>query len=327
MRDLTVRREVFKYEEPFIISRQRYVTCDLVVVEIRDGNAVGRGEVDDSDIVIESSADAVPAQIEAVRGALEGGADRQQLLGLMPAGRGRCAVDAALWDLECKQTGRRAWEIAGRPPLEPMVSAHTISVNNSAKMAADAKKIAHRPLIKVKLRGEGDLERMRAIREAAPGPRLIIDANEAWKPEMLPSYMAELKKLGVEMIEQPLPAGADEALAEIDRIIPVCADEACQTAADLPGLVGKYDLINIKLEKCGGLTAAFELADASVKHGFELMVGTMGGTSLSMAPALLIGAMSRFVDLDGPLLLGSDRHPALHYDNCVIHPPPPELWG
>jgi L-alanine-DL-glutamate epimerase-like enolase superfamily enzyme len=168
---------------------------------------------------------------------------------------------------------------------------------------------------------------MRAVRGAAPDTRLIVDANEAWTAEMLPSYLAELKKLGVEMVEQPLPAGADDALAEIDRIIPVCADEACQTAADLPGLMGKYDLINIKLEKCGGLTAAFDLADAAVAHGFELMVGTMGGTSLSMAPALLIGAMSRFVDLDGPLLLGSDRHPALNYDNCVIHPPPPELWG
>jgi L-alanine-DL-glutamate epimerase-like enolase superfamily enzyme len=327
MRELTVRREVFKYEQPFVISRQRYENSDLVVVEIREGTALGRGEVDDSDVVFSSSADAVPEQIEEVRAELEGGAGRKELLDLLPAGCARCAADAALWDLECKLEGKRIWEIAGRPPLEPMVSAHTISVNNSSKMAADAAKIAHRPMIKVKLRGEGDLERMRAVREAAPEPRLIVDANEAWTPEMLPEYLAGLRELGVEMVEQPLPSGADDALAEIKRIIPICADEACQTIEDLPDLVMKYDVINIKLEKCGGLTAAFELADEAVSYGFELMVGTMGGTSLSMAPALMIGAMSRWVDLDGPLLLGSDRYPALTYDNCVIHPPPPELWG
>jgi len=327
MRKLKVTRESIPYTEPFIISRQRYDTCELVVVEIRDGDAIGRGEVDDSDIVIESSPTTVPSQIEAARGALEGGADRQQLLGLMPAGRARCAVDAALWDLECKQTGRRAWEIAGRPPLEPLMTANTISVNDPAKMAEDAARIAHEPMIKVKLRGEGDLERMAAVREAAPNARLIVDANEAWTPEMLPGYLAALKGLGVEMVEQPLPAGADDALAGVDRVIPVCADEACQTEADLPSLVGKYDLVNIKLEKCGGLTAALRLADAARAQGFELMVGCMGGTSLSMAPGLLIGAMSRFVDLDGPVLLGSDREPALTYDNGLILPPPRELWG
>jgi L-alanine-DL-glutamate epimerase-like enolase superfamily enzyme len=253
--------------------------------------------------------------------------DRRSLLTAMPAGAARNALDCALFDLAAKSSGQRVWTLLGRSVPTPRSTAYTISLGSPETMAAATAKAAHRPLLKVKLGGGGDTERIAAVRAQAPGSELIVDANEAWTPHNLEQNLAACEAAGVTLVEQPLPAGKDESLARIRRPIAVCADESVHDRASLDGLRERYDAINIKLDKTGGLTEALAMADAAQALGFEIMVGCMVATSLSMAPAMLIAQQARFVDLDGPLLLAEDRDGGLRYEGSTIYPPDAALWG
>src|SRR5260221_11764264 len=241
--------------------------------------------------------------------AVAGGIDRATLLGAMPPGAARNALDVALWDLEAKTSGTSVWALAGIAEPKPVVTAYTLSVDTPERMGAAAQEEAHRPLLKLKLTGAGDLERVRAVRAGAPRARLIVDANEAWTIDQLRDYGTALAELGVALIEQPLPAGQDAALADMPHPVPLCADESCHTSADLPDLVGRYDYVNIKLDKSGGLTQGLRLLAAAREPGFRIIVGCMVGSSLAMAPAMVLAQNAAFVDLDAPLLLSRGRQP------------------
>ncbi len=271
----------------------------------------------------DESLESVTAQIESLPASF----DRSELQHLLPAGAARNAVDCALWDLEAKRSGTPVWALAGLAAPGPEVTAYTLSLADPDTMRAEAAKHAHRPLLKIKLGGEGDMARLEAVREGAPASRIVIDANEGWSAEEYAALAPALLRLGVEMVEQPLPAGADDALADMARPLPVCADEACHDRASLPGLAGKYDMVNIKLDKTGGLTEALALRDAARAAGFTVMVGCMVGSSLAMAPALLVAQGAAITDLDGPLLLAQDRAHPMQFDEAGIHPAAPELWG
>lgn len=336
---LAVRRESWPLAGVFRISRGARRTAHTVLVELRDGDAAGRGECVPYSRYGES-VESVVESIEGLRGDLERGLGREALAGAMGPGAARNAVDCALWDLEAKRSGRRVWEAppgtapgmspgtSPRTPPEPVVTAYTLGIDEPDAMRAAAARHVGRPLLKVKLDGERVAERVAAVREGAPGARIIVDANEAWSAETLRYRLPELAELGVELVEQPLPAGADAALAGIERAVPVAADESCHTRADLPGLAGRYDVVNVKLDKTGGLTEALALRDAARAAGFGIMVGCMLATSLAMAPALLVAQGARFVDLDGPLLLARDREPGLDYrPDGRVAPPPRGLWG
>ena len=245
----------------------------------------------------------------------------------MPAGAARNALDCALLDLEAKSGGQRAWALLGRPAPRPCTTAFTISLGTPEAMAAATAKAARRPLLKIKLGGEGDAERIAAVRKAAPESELIVDANEAWTSDNLERNLNACAELGVTLVEQPLPAASDDALARIKRPIAVCADESVHERASLKGLRERYDAVNIKLDKTGGLTEALAMADEAHALGFEIMIGCMVATSLSMAPAMLLAPQARFVDLDGPLLLAKDRDGGLRYDGSLVYPPEAALWG
>ena len=330
---LAVESERWPIAGSFAISRGAKTAAEVVVVTLRDSGAgraqaVGRGECVPYARYGESVAGVIE-QIESLRPALERGElDRTALQSALPAGAARNALDCALWDLEAKRTGRPAWALAGLETApHPVTTAYTLSLDSPEAMAEAARAQAHRPLLKLKLSGPGDLDRVRAVHANAPAARIIVDANEAWTPEIFADLAPQLPALGVEMIEQPLPAGDDAALAELDRPVAVCADESCHDRATLPALRGKYDAVNIKLDKTGGLTEALALAAAATAEGFALMVGCMLATSLAMAPALLVAQTARWTDLDGPLLLSKDRQPGLRFEGSLIHPAPPELWG
>jgi L-Ala-D/L-Glu epimerase / N-acetyl-D-glutamate racemase len=323
---LTVSRRSWPLAQPFAISRGSKTTADVVVAEIFDGDFCGRGECVPYPHYGET-VDSVVAGLEAMKGAVFSGLDRDALQHAMPPGAARNALDAAFWDIEAKRDDRRAADIAGIGPLRPLVTAYTLSLDTPQRMGEAAAAQRARPLLKLKLTGDGDLERVRAVRENAPASRLIVDANEGWTPRHFETLAPGLAKLGVELIEQPLPAGDDAALAELPHPIPVCADESCHTADDLDGLVGKYEVINIKLDKAGGLTEALLLAKAARARGFSLMVGCMIGTSLAMAPAMLVAQQASVVDLDAPLLLAADRNQGLRYEGSLVYPPDPALWG
>ena len=328
---LAVHRESWPLAGVFRISRGARSVVRTVLAEIRDGDAAGRGECVPYAHYGET-VDSVVESIEGLRGDLERGLTREELADAMGPGAARNAIDCALWDLEAKRTGRRAWAApAGSPPRSPpgsVLTAYTLSLDEPGEMREAAARHADRPLLKVKLDGERVTERVAAVRAGAPGARLIVDANEAWTADTLRRRLPELAGLGVELVEQPLPAGADAALAGIERAVPVAADESCHTRAELPGLAGRYDIVNIKLDKTGGLTEALALRDAASAAGFGVMVGCMLGTSLAMAPALLVAQGARFVDLDGPLLLARDREPGLDYHpDGRVDPPSPSLWG
>jgi L-alanine-DL-glutamate epimerase-like enolase superfamily enzyme len=267
------------------------------------------------------------ASIEALSDRIEAGIDRNTLLEVMPAGAARNAVDCALWDLEAKRSGKPAWTRAGLDQPKTATTAYTLSLDTAEKMGAAAAENAHRPLLKLKLAGSGDLERVAAVRAGAPKSELIVDANEGWTADHYRDFAPKLGALGVVMIEQPLPAKNDDGLMGLERPVPVCADEACHDTATLNQLVGKYDLINIKLDKTGGLTEALRLKAAAEAKGFGVMVGCMIGTSLAMAPGMLLAQDARFVDLDAPLLLDRDRQPGLRYEGSTVYPPLPGLWG
>src|SRR5579864_5029058 len=326
MRRLTVHRESWPLAKAFAISRGSRTTAEVVLAEIVDGPHKGRGESVPYARYGET-VDGVVAALEAMAQAVAEDMDRDALQGRMPPGAARNALDAALWDLEAKESGKPVHRLAGIEPLQSVVTAYTLSLDTPEAMGRAAAAEATRPLLKIKLTGEGDLERVRAVRASAPRARLIVDANEGWSAEHFQRYAPSLSELGVALIEQPLPAGTDGILAQLPHPIPVCADESCHTREDLPGLRGKYEFVNIKLDKTGGLTEALRLAGEARAQGFGIMVGCMIGTSLAMAPAMLVAQQAEFVDLDAPLLLARDRQPGLRYDGSTVFPAKPNLWG
>jgi L-alanine-DL-glutamate epimerase-like enolase superfamily enzyme len=310
----------------FRISRGARTETPTVIAEVEEDGAIGKAECVPYPRYGESS-DSVLAEIESVRPAIEGGMSIAALQDAVPAGAARNALDCALWDLAAKQGGKRAWEVAGIEPPPPVLSAMTLSLDTPENMAAAARASAHLPLLKLKVTGGGDLQRVTAVRGGAPDSRLIVDANEGWRPEMLDSLLPALAGLGVELVEQPLPAESDDILLGREFAIPLCADEACHTRADLDRLHGRYPMINVKLDKSGGLSEALALVREARARGFRIMVGCMVGSSLAMAPALLLTPFAEYVDLDGPLLLARDCQPGLCYDGVTVHPPEAELWG
>lgn len=326
MRELNVRREVWPIRGVFRISRGSRTEVHVIVVEITENGVTGRGESVPYSRYHESP-ESVLETIESHRAQIAAGLTRDELRASLPAGAARNAIDCALWDLEAKQLGKAVWELAGLDAPQPVTTAVTISVDTPERMVKAARKQASAPLLKIKLGGEGDLERMAAVREGAPNARLIVDANEAWTPELCRRMMPEMARFNVELVEQPLPSGNDAVLREIEHPVPVCADESCHVAADLPGLRGLYEFVNIKLDKTGGLTEALILAREAQAAGFRIMVGCMLGTSLAMAPAVLLANFAEVVDLDGPLLLDRDRENGLHYSDGLVHSPEPALWG
>ncbi len=323
---LRVQGEVWPIDGVFRISRGAVTEVETILVEVEDeeGN-VGRGEGSPVDHFRQSVPGSI-AELERIRPDLLRNPSRLDLLDRLPAGAARNALDCALWDLEAKRAGKRAWELAG-VEVEDLVTAYTISVDEPAAMRAQAGGSRDRPLLKIKLGGGDDVEQLRAVREAAPQSRIIVDANEAWDFGTLKSIAPEFASLGVELIEQPLPAAADGELADYRGPVPLCADESCLTRASLADVVGRYQFVNIKLDKTGGLTEALALAEEARAAGLRLMVGCMIGTSLAMAPGMVIGNLCEFVDLDGPLLLARDRTPGIEYLNSLMKVPPREVWG
>ncbi|BBE74741.1 N-acetyl-D-Glu racemase DgcA [Oharaeibacter diazotrophicus] len=326
MRRLDVTVERFPIRGAFTIARGSKTESVVVLATLAEAGAVGRGECVPYARYGES-VEGVVAEIERHRQAIEGGVDRATLARLMPAGAARNAVDCALLDLEAKRTGTPAAHLLGLSSPGPVTTAYTLSLAEPEAMRAAAAAAADRPLLKIKLGGAGDVERLRAVRAGAPASRLIVDANEGWSPESFPAMMAACVEAGVSLIEQPLPAGADDALAGMARPVPVCADESAHTSADVPRLARLYDAVNVKLDKTGGITEAVAMVHAAEAAGLAVMVGCMLATSLAMAPALLIAGRARWVDLDGPLLLARDRAPGLVYDGSTVLPPSPDLWG
>ncbi len=319
---ITVTPESFRLAEVFTISRGSRTEAKVLTVTITRSGLTGRGECVPYARYGESL-DSVAAQIAA----LPADVTRDALQSLLPAGAARNAVDCALWDLEAKASGRRVWQLAGLAAPGPQITAFTLSLDSPEKMQAAAARNAHRPLLKIKLGTPDDMPRLEAVRAGAPQTKIIVDANEGWTAEVYSDLAPHLIRLGVALVEQPLPAGQDDLLAEIARPLPVCADESCHDRHSLPGLTGKYDVVNIKLDKTGGLTEALALRDAARAQGYGLMVGCMVGTSLAMAPATLVAQGAAFTDLDGPLLLAEDRPNPLAYDDAGVHPPESELWG
>ena len=328
MRQLNAYAETWPLREVFTISRGSRTETPVIVCALeQDGiRAWGEGQPNPRyDETPESSL----AEIDAVRDDIQAGQiDRLSLQDAMSAGAARNAIDCAFWDLEAKRAGKRAWQLAGLPEPKPITTAYTLSVASPEAMAAAAQRNAHRPLIKMKLTGEGDLQRVRAVRKVLPEAPIIVDANEGWEVGMVERFAIELKKLHVQLVEQPLPSSDDGALGDLAHPLPFCADESCHTSADLERLRELYDVVNIKLDKTGGLTEALKLRQAALDVGMDVMVGCMVATSLSMAPGVLVAQGALVVDLDGPLLLARDRDAGLHYDDAGrVHPPEVALWG
>jgi L-Ala-D/L-Glu epimerase / N-acetyl-D-glutamate racemase len=321
-RIIEVAGEAWPLAQPFVIARGAKTQANVVLVRVSDGRHVGRGEA----VPYSRYAETVEGALQALR-TIDGAIDRHRLAQVLPAGAARNALDCALWDLEAKQADARAWTLAGLPEPAPVHTAYTLSLGEPAAMAAAAKAVPQLALLKLKLGGAGDPERLAAVRAARPEARLIADANEAWTPDMLAPFLDAAAAAGVELVEQPLPADADETLAHLARPVPVCADESAHSSDDLGRLAAKYDAVNIKLDKAGGLTEALAMAKAARAAGFRIMVGSMVGTSLAVAPALLLAQGAEWVDLDGPLLLARDRAPGLTIKDGWISPPAPELWG
>jgi L-alanine-DL-glutamate epimerase-like enolase superfamily enzyme len=317
-----VGRDVFRLAQVFTISRGSRTEAKVLTVRLQDGAHRGWGECVPYARYGETL-ESVTAQIEALPAVF----DRSSLIGLLPAGAARNAVDCALWDLEAKRAGKRVWELAGLAEPGPEITAYTLSLDTPEAMQGQAAKNAHRPLLKIKLGTPDDMARLEAVRAGAPSPKIIVDANEGWSADVYADLAPHLVRLGVALVEQPLPAGEEDALLGMDRPVPVCADESCHDRTSLAGLRGKYDVVNIKLDKTGGLTEALALRDAALAHGFGVMVGCMVGSSLAMAPATLVAQGAMVVDLDGPLLLAEDRDNALTFDDRGVHPPQAALWG
>lgn len=325
-RQLAATIERWPIAGSFTISRGAKTEAVTVVATVSQGGHAGRGECTPYPRYGETPEAALNALL-AMQEPLSRGLDRTALQAAMPPGAARNALDCALLDLEAKTAGQRVWALLGRKTPRPCTTAYTISLGTPEAMAAATAKAAHRPLLKIKLGGDGDGARIAAVRKAAPESELIVDANEAWTPDNLEQNLKACAHAGVTLVEQPLPAGKDETLARIKRPIAVCADESVHDRTSLADLRGRYDAVNIKLDKTGGLTEALAMADAAQALGFEIMVGCMVATSLAMAPAMLLAPQARFVDLDGPLLLARDRDDGLRYDDSLVFPPETALWG
>lgn len=319
---IEVTADVFRLAEVFTISRGSRTEARVLSVRVTQDDITGWGECVPYARYGETL-DSVTAQIMGLPDAVT----RESLQQLLPAGAARNAVDCALWDLAAKQAGKRVWDLLGLPAPKPEITAYTLSLDTPAKMQAQAARNAHRPLLKIKLGTADDMARLEAVRRGAPDVTIIVDANEGWTAEVYADLAPHLMRLGVAMVEQPLPAGDDGMLAEIARPLPVCADEACHDRASLSALEGKYDMINIKLDKTGGLTEALALRDAGLAAGHAVMIGCMVGSSLAMAPATILAQGAAFTDLDGPLLLAEDRDEPLIFDAAGVHPPDAKLWG
>jgi len=326
MPSLTVRLETFPIAGSFTISRGSKTEAHVLTAFVREGSLEGRGECVPYARYGESI-DSVRTEIEAASDFIADGATREDLLHLMKPGAARNAVDCALWDLEAKQAGRTVADMLGIDAPQPLRTAYTLSLAEPEAMYAQARENAWRPLLKVKVGTDRDETRMRAVATGAPDSRIILDANEGWTAATLAANLALAAELGIALIEQPLKAGEDAILREIAHPMPICADESVHIAGDLQRLAGLYDAINIKLDKAGGMTAALELRDKARASGFQIMVGCMVGTSLGMAPAVLLAQEAEFVDLDGPLLLARDREPGLQYEGSLVSPPTRDLWG
>jgi L-Ala-D/L-Glu epimerase len=326
-KSLAVRSETWPIRGNFRISRGAKTEAEIVVVEITERGVTGRGEGDPYPRYGEAVAGVI-AEIETVRHDIESGLTRADLQHRLKPGAARNALDCALIDWEAKATGKSAAELLGLPPPLAVTTAFTLSLDTPEMMAKAAQLAAQSyRLIKLKIGGADDVERVEAVRRAAPNSRLIADANEGWSVDDLHRLTPELARLGVALIEQPLKAGEDDALLDFKSPVPLCADESCHTRADLPNIVGRYNHINVKLDKAGGLTEAVALTREAAARGLKLMVGCMVSTSLSIAPAMLLARFAEFVDLDGPLLLAKDRSPAMTYRGDEVLPPPRALWG
>ncbi|PYJ25384.1 MAG: dipeptide epimerase [Verrucomicrobia bacterium] len=322
---IVAEEETWTLKQPFRISRGSRTEARVVVVTMSDGEHIGRGEGVPLARYNQNTA-SVLAQIESI--SCEKHLDRQRLQELLPAGAARNALDCALWDLEAKTSGKRAWELANISMVPEVETSFTISVDTPEKMSAAAQTNANLPILKLKLGGNKlDLARVEAVRKAAPAARLLIDANESWSSEHYREIVPALKGLSVELIEQPFPADADEALETFDHPIPVCADESCHTIADLSRLTSRYEVVNVKLDKTGGLTEGLRLCERARESGFKLLIGCMVCTSLGIAPARLLASAADYLDVDGPILLARDREHGLVYRNGKIGVPSRELWG
>ncbi|MDT8857271.1 N-acetyl-D-Glu racemase DgcA [Paracoccaceae bacterium Fryx2] len=319
---ITVTPDTFRLAQVFTISRGSRTEARVLTVRITRGGVTGWGEC-----VPYLRYDETPESVTQQIAALDPGITREALQEALPAGAARNAVDCALWDLAAKQAGCRVWQLAGLPEPVPQITAYTLSLDTPEAMRAAAAKHAHRPILKIKLGTPDDMPRLEAVRAGAPQTKIIIDANEGWTAEIYADLAPHLLRLGVALVEQPLPAGADDMLAEIARPLPVCADESCHDRHSLPALKGKYDMVNLKLDKTGGLTEGLALKAAALAEGYGLMVGCMVGSSLAMAPATLLAQGAAYTDLDGPLLLAEDREHPLAFDAAGVHPPTAALWG
>jgi L-alanine-DL-glutamate epimerase-like enolase superfamily enzyme len=317
--------EIWPLKEVFRISRGSRTEARVVVATVTDGGHVGRGEGVPLARYNQNTA-SVLAQIESVKG--EKTLDREQLQQLLPPGAARNALDCALWDLAAKISGKRVWELADIRIVPEVETSFTISLDTPDAMSAAARTNADAPILKLKLGGDSlDLDRVQAVRGAAPAARLLIDANESWSPSHYRKIVPTLKALGVELIEQPFPSDADEVLETLDHPVSICGDESCHTTADLPHLTNRYEVINVKLDKTGGLTEALCLLHRAHESGFKLLIGCMVCTSLGIAPARLLTSTADYVDLDGPFLLAGDHEHPVPYANGRIGIPPRELWG
>lgn len=319
---IDVTRDVFKLAQVFTIARGSRTEAQVLTVKLNDGQHVGWGEC----VPYARYGESLQSVTDEIMG-LPDAFSRFDLYDLLPAGAARNAVDCALWDLEAKRAGNPVWELAGLEAPGPEITAYTLSLDTPEAMKAQAALHAFRPLLKIKLGTPDDMPRLEAVRAGAPKSTIIVDANEGWSAEVYADLAPHLVRLGVELVEQPLPAGEDHALLGMQRPVPVCADESCHDRSSLADLKGKYDVVNIKLDKTGGLTEALALRDAAIAQGYEVMVGCMVGSSLAMAPATLVAQGASVVDLDGPLLLAEDRDEPLIFDNAGVHPPSATLWG
>ncbi len=319
---ITVTPDTFRLAQVFTISRGSRTEAKVLTVRVSDGGVTGWGECVPY-ARYDETLDSVTAQIAALPDVLS----RAALYDLLPAGAARNAVDCALWDLEAKRAGQRVWDLAGLPEPGPEITAYTLSLDTPDAMREQAAKNAHRPLLKIKLGTPDDMPRLEAVRAGAPEAKIIVDANEGWSAEVYADLAPHLVRLGVALVEQPLPAAQDDALIGMARPVPVCADESCHDRTSLPHLKGKYDVVNIKLDKTGGLTEALALKQAAMAEGYDIMVGCMIGSSLAMAPATLVAQGAMVTDLDGPLLLAEDREQPLTFDAAGVHPPAAALWG
>jgi L-Ala-D/L-Glu epimerase len=319
---ISVTPDTFRLAQTFTISRGSRTEARVLTVRITRGGVTGWGECVPY-ARYGDTLESVTAQINA----LDPTITIDALQTALPAGAARNAVDCALWDHAAKTAGRRVWQLTGLPEPRPMITAYTLSLDTPNNMRMAAAKNAHRPILKIKLGTPDDMPRLQAVRDGAPNTTIIVDANEGWTAHIYADLAPHLVAMGVALVEQPLPADADDMLAEIARPLPVCADESCHDRHSLAALRGKYDMINIKLDKTGGLTEALKLKTAALHDGYALMVGCMVGSSLAMAPATLLAQGAAYTDLDGPLLLAEDRDNPLAFDEKGVHPPTRELWG